>query len=167
MAIQFLNSIDLNNIPAEGFAVENLATDPSVSQEGSIYYNTSTDKLKVYTGAGWSEVGGGVTELTVSSGTYVSLTDASAATGSVDLGTVDLSAIDGTSTTATRFLSKDNTWDVPSYTTIDTTNGTYIDLTPTAATGGAVTITADISAVDGTAVAKRKIFNLKITPGQK
>jgi hypothetical protein len=156
MAIQFLNSIDLNNIPAEGFAVENLATDPSVSQEGSIYYNTSTDKLKVYTGAGWSEVGGGVTELTVSSGTYVSLTDASAATGSVDLGTVDLSAIDGTSTTATRFLSKDNTWDVPSYTTIDTTNGTYIDLTPTAATGGAVTITADISAIDGTAGANER-----------
>ena len=69
MAIQFLNSIDLNNIPAEGFAVENLATDPSVSQEGSMYYNTSTDKLKVYTGSGWVEVGGGVESLTA--GTYL------------------------------------------------------------------------------------------------
>jgi hypothetical protein len=159
MAIQFLNSIDLNNIPAEGFAVENLATDPSVSQEGSIYYNTGTDKLKVYTGAGWVEVGGGggVTDITAASGTYISFTDASAATGSVDLGTFDLSAVDGTtSTTATRFLSKDNTWDVPSYTTITTTDGTYIDLTPNAATGGAVTITADISAVDGTAVANER-----------
>ena len=156
MAIQFLNSIDLNNIPAEGFAVENLATDPSVSQEGSIYYNTATDKLKVYTGSGWIEVGGGVTELTVASGTYVSLTDATAATGSVNLGTVDLSAADGTSTTATRFLSKDNTWDVPSYTTINTTDGTYINLTPNTATGGPVTITADISAVDGTAVANER-----------
>jgi len=153
MAIQFLNTIDLNNIPIEGFAVENLATDPIVSQEGSIYYNTANDIVKVYTGAGWVEVGGGVTELTVSSGTYVSLTDATSQTGAVDLGTVDLSAADGTSTTATRFLSKDNTWSVPSYTTITTTDGTYIDLTPDTAIGGAVTITADISAVNGTAAA--------------
>ena len=33
------------------------------------------------------------------------------------MGTIDLSAVDGTSSTSTRFLSKDNTWDVPSYTT--------------------------------------------------
>ena len=33
------------------------------------------------------------------------------------MGTIDLSAIDGTSDTTTKFLSKDNTWDVPSYTT--------------------------------------------------
>jgi hypothetical protein len=156
MAIQFLNSIDLNNIPAEGFAVENLATDPSATQEGSIYYNTGTDKLKVRTGAGWIEVGGGVTDITAASGTYISFTDASAATGSVNLGTFDLSAVDGTSTTTTRFLSKDNTWDVPSYTTITTTDGTYIDLTPDVATGGAVTITADISAIDGTAGANER-----------
>jgi hypothetical protein len=156
MAIQFLNSIDLNNIPAEGFAVENLATDPSVTQEGSIYYNTGIDKLKVRTGAGWIEVGSGVTDITAASGTYISFTDASAATGSVDLGTFNLSAVDGTSITATRFLSKDNTWDVPSYTTITTTDGTYIDLTPNTATGGAVTITADISAIDGTAGANER-----------
>tara|TARA_R110001606_G_scaffold158423_2_gene302173 strand:- start:13087 stop:14988 length:1902 start_codon:yes stop_codon:yes gene_type:complete len=33
--------------------------------------------------------------------------------------TTDLSAVDGTSDTTTKFLSKDNTWDVPSY-TVDT-----------------------------------------------
>ena len=33
------------------------------------------------------------------------------------MGTIDLSAVNGTSTTSTRFLSQDNTWDVPSYTT--------------------------------------------------
>ena len=97
-----------------------------------------------------------VETLTAASGTYISFTDASAATGGVDLGTFDLSAVDGTSTTATRFLSKDNTWEVPSYTTINTTDGTYINLTPNTATGGAVTITADISAVDGTAVANER-----------
>ena len=64
-----------------------------------------------------------VETLTVASGTYVSLTDASSADGNVDLGTVDLSASNGNSTTASRFLTKDNTWAVPSYTS--NTNETY------------------------------------------
>jgi hypothetical protein len=37
--------------------------------------------------------------------------------------------------------------------TVTTTDGTYIDLTPNSPTSGAVTITADLSAVDGTSVA--------------
>lgn len=57
MAINFLNTIDLNNIPTEGFALENLATDPSVTQEGSLYYNTASDKVKVRTATGWAIVG--------------------------------------------------------------------------------------------------------------
>jgi hypothetical protein len=57
MAINFLNTIDLNNIPTEGFALENLATDPSVTQEGSLYYNTASDAVKVRTAAGWVRVG--------------------------------------------------------------------------------------------------------------
>ena len=57
MAINFLNTIDLNNIPAEGFALENLATDPGVTQEGSLYYNTTSDIVKVRTAAGWVRVG--------------------------------------------------------------------------------------------------------------
>lgn len=92
-----------------------------------------------------------VETLTAASGTYISLTDATSATGDVDLGTFDLSAIDGSSDTTTRFLSKDNTWDIPSYTTVTTTDGTYINLTPNSATSGAVTVTADLSAVDGVA----------------
>ena len=121
MAIQFLNTVNLNNIPSEGFALENLAADPgAVSQEGSLYYNTATDVVKVYTGAGWVEVGGGVTDLTVASGTYISLTDASAATGSVDLGTVDISAVDGAAGAGERYLTKSNTWAL-----VSTIPGTY------------------------------------------
>ena len=60
----------------------------------------------------------GVTSFTNTNGTYVSAGTAnSAATGAVTVGTIDLSAVDGTSDTTTKFLSKDNTWDVPSYTT--------------------------------------------------
>ena len=60
----------------------------------------------------------GVVSFTNSNGTYVSASTVNTnATGAVTMGTIDLSAVNGTSTTATRFLSKDNTWDVPSYTT--------------------------------------------------
>ena len=63
----------------------------------------------------------GVTTFTNANGTYVSASTVNTnATGAVSMGTIDLSAVDGTSDTGTRFLSKDNTWDVPSYTT-DTT----------------------------------------------
>ena len=40
--------------------------------------------------------------------------------------------------------------------TINTTDGTYIDLTPNSATDGNVTVTADLSAVDGTAGASER-----------
>lgn len=61
----------------------------------------------------------GVTDFTnTNGGTYVAYeTVFNAQAGSIDIGDVDLTAVDGTSTTATKFLSKDNTWDVPSYTT--------------------------------------------------
>lgn len=59
----------------------------------------------------------GVSSFTNTNGTYISAgTENSTATGAVTVGTIDLSAVDGTSDTTTRFLSKDNTWDVPSYT---------------------------------------------------
>lgn len=54
----------------------------------------------------------GVSSITNAFGTYISGTNNTAATGAVGLGTINLSAIDGTSIATTRFLSKDNTWDV-------------------------------------------------------
>ena len=61
----------------------------------------------------WSIVDSGVTSFTNADGTYISAgTVNTAADGAVTIGTVDLSAIDGTSDLTTRFLSKDNTWDV-------------------------------------------------------
>jgi hypothetical protein len=59
--------------------------------------------------------GGSVDSVNTTDGTYINLTPNSATTGAVTV-TADLSAVDGTSDTNTRFLSKDNTWDVPSYT---------------------------------------------------
>ncbi len=86
-----------------------------------------------------------VETITTTDGTYINLTPNSATDGDVTI-TADLSAVDGASDATTKFLSKDNTWDVPFYTTVTTTDGTFIDLTPNAATSGAVTVTADLSA---------------------
>lgn len=84
------------------------------------------------------------------SGTYVAYgTTNSGAIGAVNIGDVDLTAVDGTSDTATRFLSKDNTWDVPSYTTntdakyaltAATKSGSNVPLTLTGSDGGATTV---------------------------
>jgi len=84
--------------------------------------------------------GGSVDSVNTTDGTFINLTPNSATTGAVTV-TADLSAVDGTSTTTTKFLSKNNTWDVPSYTT-DTTysagtglslNGTTFSLATNAA----------------------------------
>jgi hypothetical protein len=65
--------------------------------------------------------GSSVDTFTNAFGTYITGTANSTATGAVDMGTVNLSASDGSSaTTTTRFLSKDNEWAIPTYTT-DTT----------------------------------------------
>jgi hypothetical protein len=73
----------------------------------------------------------GVNSIDTTDGTYINLTPNSASTGSITV-TADLSAQDGTSNTTTRFLSKDNTWDVPSYTTNENTTYDFL----TVATGG-------------------------------
>ena len=69
--------------------------------------------------ADWSLISQGVVvnSFTNENGTYISSgTVNTTATGAVTMGVIDLSAVNGTSDTGTRFLSQDNTWDVPSYT---------------------------------------------------
>ena len=80
----------------------------------------------VYDGTAWTRVpatNAGVTSVTTTDGTFIDLTP-NTATGAVTV-TADLSAQDGTSDTNTKFLSKDNTWDVPSYTTDTNTQNIY------------------------------------------
>ena len=101
----------------------------------------------------WSLVSQGVTvnSFTNANGTYISSSVPvnTNATGAVTIGTLDLSAIDGTSDVNTKFLSKDNTWDVPSYTTntdakyaltAEPKSGTSVPLTLTGSDGGSTTI---------------------------
>jgi len=79
---------------------------------GTVQVTSSANTITIDGGAA-----GGVTSFTnANGGTYVAYgTVNTAATGPVTIGNVDLTAVDGTSDSTTRFLSKDNTWDVPSY----------------------------------------------------
>ena len=132
MALNFLTGLDvqgninLNKKELQNAVIQNLATDPAVGASivGQIIFNTTDDTLKQFVddadGAGnpgWVEVGttSGVETVDTTDGTYINLTPNVATTGEVII-TADLSAVNGTSAAGTRFLSKDNTWDVPSFT---------------------------------------------------
>jgi hypothetical protein len=146
--------------------IDNETSAPATGSEveGQMYYNTSTNIMYFYNGTAWVEMdgtGSGVESFTNANGTYISAgTVNTGATGAVTVGTIDLSAADGTDTSG-KFLSKDNVWSTVNtgVTSVVTTDGTYIDLTPTTATDGAVTVTADLSAVDGTSSTTTKFLS--------
>jgi len=163
MAINFLNTVNFNLNSVNNIRIQNLGTDPSAANSaiGQIYFNTTVDTLKQYVadtqnppvpGAptpGWVEVGvsTAVEDFTNINGTYVSNSIVNTkATGNVSTGTVDLSAVDGTSVVNTRFLSKDNTWDIIDGGTVGvataTTLGTVKLFSDTEQTVAAATISA-------------------------
>ena len=121
MAINFLNSVDFNKNELLNPTIENQPNDTAAGTgvEGQLYFNTTDDILKVYAGGSWVEVGGGVTSLTTTDGTYIDLTPNTATTGAVTV-TADLSAVDGTAGAGERYLTKNNTW-----ATVASIPGTY------------------------------------------
>ena len=67
MAINYLNSVDLNKNYINNAAIQNLATEPTADTPGQIYFNTTSQVLKVTVQTGtspdtfaWEEVGGGI-----------------------------------------------------------------------------------------------------------
>lgn len=56
MAIKFLSGIDLNQNELNNAQIQNLAADPGTGVEGQIYFNTATDKLRVYANSSWGDV---------------------------------------------------------------------------------------------------------------
>ncbi len=116
MAIKFVNNVDFVFYNTKGLAIENLATAPSTTVEGAMYYNTSDNKLYYRNDSSWvplTEDTVGVSTFTNTMGTFITGTNNAAATGAVSMGTIDLSAT-GTKNNTT-FLRGDNTWAVPAY----------------------------------------------------
>ena len=176
MAINYLNNVNFNRNELQDAQlirsqVENQPNDAAVGGtpvEGQLYFNTTSDVLKVYGNGSWSEVGGGVETLTTTDGTYIDLTPNSATAGAVTV-TADLSAVDGTSVAATRFLSKDNTWDVPTY---PSDNDTTYDISGVGSTNGTAGVrlagsdstTSDVLIVGGgTTTVTRSANTLTVT----
>ena len=120
MAINFLNNVALNKNELRGAAIENQPNDAAVPGPvaGQIYFNTTSTNLKIYTGAAWEEVGGGVETLTINPGTYVSPNSTGTAANPVFA--PDLSAVDGSVAANERFLTKSNKW-----ATVASIPGTY------------------------------------------
>lgn len=129
MAINFLNSVDFNQNELLNPTIENQVNDAGAGTgvEGQLYFNTTDDILKVWAGGAWVEVGGGVTSLTTTDGTYIDLTPNSPTTGAVTV-TADLSAVDGTAAAGERYLTKTNKWatiaSIPGTYTFDVSDGT-------------------------------------------
>ena len=56
MAINFLTGIDLNQNELIKAQIQNLGADPGTGVEGQIYFNTNSDKLRVYANGSWGDV---------------------------------------------------------------------------------------------------------------
>ena len=164
MAINFLNTVDLNKNQLNQAVIQNVASDPASGVVGQIIFNTVTDSLKQYvadTGsgsAGWESIGGDIQK--VDGGTYITVTDPNgpipivnhdATTRSNTTSTAapaygaTFTAIDSIATNATGHVTTVNTKTVtlPSDTnetyTLPVTAGT---VAPGAPTSGKISLTA-------------------------
>jgi len=120
MAIQYLSSINLTTNQLQYAVIQPSTTDPTLYTpvEGQIYYNSVSNKLRLYDGATWNDVGSGVTSFAATDGTFINLTPNTTQTGAATL-TADLSATGTPSSTV--YLRGDNTWSP-----ISAIPGTYV-----------------------------------------
>ena len=105
MAIQFLNSLELNYLEVKELRIENLVSAPgSGNLAGNVLYNTTINKFGYYNGTQWVYLATDI--VGTANGTYIDVSN----TGTTNAPTItaDLSAT-GTPD-ATKYLRGDNTW---------------------------------------------------------
>jgi len=170
MAINFLNTVDLNSNQLNRAAIQNLGTDPASGVLGQLIFNTASGEIKVCTTASatsavYSAVGGGVETLTLNNGTYINVN--SSGTASDPVFAPDLSAVDGTAAAAERYLTKSNKW-----ATVASIPGTYTwslqtdsgsGAKATVGSGDTVILTSGNSTIDVTNSGQSASFNLPTT----
>ena len=67
MAINFLQSIDLNKNELQNASLHPLGANPGTPSTGQFYFNTGDDTIRVYNGSGWVTFSGGSVTLATSS----------------------------------------------------------------------------------------------------
>ena len=142
MAIPFLNNISLNNNEIQNVKLHNTGSIPSPAA-GHIYFDTDDNIAKYYNGSVWIDIVANTNDFLTGLSFNTADGVLTATVSNQSDVTVDL---DG------RYALAAN---IPAniVETVTTTDGTYINLTPNTAVDGDVTVTADLSAIDGTAAA--------------
>ena len=99
MAITYLTGINLNSNELSNAQIQNLAADPGSGVEGQIYFNTGSDRLRVYANGAWGDIApqGDITAIATGSPDQLTLASASGpvptlsiTTGGVADGSTDL-----------------------------------------------------------------------------
>ena len=125
MALPFLNNINLSDNQLQNAKLHITGTAPTAAA-AQIYFDSSDTIAKYYSNA--TDTWISLVQTDFADGTFVSLTNGG--TSIKRAYTVDLSAVDGTSTSASRFLTKDNTWaTIPFGDVTEVQGGTYINVT--------------------------------------
>lgn len=75
MAINYLNSINLNKNELQNPVIHVLATAPSSPVEGQLYYNSSDSRLYFYDGSSWIDASGDIKSLTTTTSDTLSVTN--------------------------------------------------------------------------------------------
>jgi hypothetical protein len=161
MAINFLNNVDYNKNQLLNPRIQNEINDGAAGTpvEGQLYYNTTDNELKYGKDNGtgtiaWSAIDTdtGITSIELASAGNATSGNTITANGIL---TLSFNGLSGDYVNGQGNLAAFPTIPtVPSniVETVVTTNSTYINLTPTTAASGDVTVTASLNAEDGTAV---------------
>jgi len=152
MAVNFQNNIDLNKLQLLNFAVQRLSTDPSAPVQGQLYFNTTIERLKLYTGGSWliidASSGSSTTidDIVAGNNINVSITSGIATISHADTSTVTNPTLTGANVLATL------TFDGDGHVTAATTRAlTLADLGYTGATDADKFGSFSIAGTSGTA----------------